>query len=85
LVAIVEDKLSSHVNAGENEGKRLNHDAVVRRLIGPFPVAAANNASIQKSIALDKSWKRSDVSVVAFVQSAKTGETLQALQAPLCQ
>lgn len=85
FLAVVEDKLSSQVNAGENQGKRLNHDAVVRTLLGPFPVAAANNTQIQKSINLDKSWKRNEVSLVAFVQSAKSGETLQALQAPLCQ
>lgn len=85
FIAIVEDKLSSQVSAGENQGRQLNHDAVVRSLMGPFPLAANGVTQVQKSVEIDKAWKRADLSIVAFVQSAKTGETLQALQAPLCQ
>ncbi len=34
---------------------------------------------------LDKSWKESDMGVVAFVQNRNNGEVLQALSVPLCR
>ena len=37
-LALYEDRLSSEVTAGENRGKRLHHDFVVRSLAGPHAI-----------------------------------------------
>ena len=42
--AVTEDGLSSTVRAGENRGKRLAHDHVVRAYAGPLPLDGARAA-----------------------------------------
>jgi hypothetical protein len=80
FLALTENKLASLVSAGENKGKRLQHDFVVRELAGPFAVDAAVNHKFRVATA----WKTRDLSVAAFVQTAATGEVLQALALPWC-
>ena len=80
LLALYESKLSNQVSAGENRGKRLEHDFVVRELAGPFAVDAA----ISHKFKVAPSWKARDLSVAAFVQAAATGEVLQAVALPYC-
>ncbi|MFB0824291.1 DUF1223 domain-containing protein [Chromobacterium violaceum] len=41
MLAVFEDGLQSRVEAGENEGRLLRHDAVARSLAGPFPLSGA--------------------------------------------
>jgi hypothetical protein len=87
FLAITESKLSSRVLAGENRGATLRHDHVVRALLGPVsPGAGAGGDKlvVARSIALDREWKRDDLSLVAFVQSLRTGEVYQAISTPLC-
>ncbi len=81
FLALYENKLANQVNAGENKGKRLQHDFVVRDLAGPF---AADAAEINHKFRLSPAWKTRDMSVAAFVQTAATGEVLQALALPWC-
>lgn len=78
-VALYENNLESQVQAGENRGKRLQHDYVVRVLIGPVAVAVApDKTSLQEwQIPLAVDWKTADMGIAAFVQSTKTGEVLQ--------
>ena len=80
FLALTENKLANQVSAGENKGKRLEHDFVVRELAGPFAVEAA----ITHQFRVAPGWKTRDLSVAAFVQTAATGEVLQALALPLC-
>ena len=71
--AVIENNLSSDVDDGENEGKRLHHDYVVRKLFGPVDHDDANRQ--QKTaitVALDKSWKLHDLQVVAFAENQRT-------------
>ena len=82
FLALYENKLANQVSAGENKGKRLQHDFVVRELAGPF---AADSAVINHRFRLAPAWKTRDLSVAAFVQTAATGEVLQALALPYCQ
>jgi len=86
--ALTEDKLVSRVTAGENRSKTLKHDHVVRELVGPISVDSREHAAgkyqVNRIITLANDWKREDLSLVAFVQNARTGEVLQALAAPLC-
>ena len=83
-LAVYENNLESQVRAGENAGKALRHDYVVRRLIGPIALDKEGRRSLRQQIALDAGWKRADLGVVAFVQDKASGEILQALQRHAC-
>jgi len=67
LIAVTEDRLSSDVRAGENKGRQLIHDGVVRRLtkLGQTD----NRGSFRRvvDVKIDKSW-RGPLHVVAIVQ-----------------
>lgn len=77
-VALYENNLESQVQAGENSGKRLRHDYVVRTLIGPVTASPDKATRQEMQIPLAAEWKRADLGLAAFVQSAKSGEVLQA-------
>lgn len=83
-LAIIENHLQTAIKAGENQGKLLRHDFVVRELAGPFPADATGRSHWKSSITLRTDWKRPDLALVAFVQDPRSGEILQALQVPLC-
>lgn len=81
FLALYENKLANQVRAGENKGKRLEHDFVVRELAGPF---ATNAPSIKHNFRVASAWKTRDLSVSAFVQTSASGEVLQAVALPYC-
>ncbi len=81
---IYENNLATEVAAGENKGKRLRHDFVVRELHGPFAVTAATPLAIDQIIGRDRAWKAADLHAAVFVQDAVTGVALQALNLPWC-
>lgn len=83
-IVLYENMLVSHVKAGENRGKRLLHDFVVRELQGPFAAGPAERASIMQRLQLLPGWKAEDLHVAAFVQDSTTGRTLQTLSLPYC-
>lgn len=83
-LAVYENNLESQVRAGENSGKTLRHDYVVRRLIGPLAPGPDGHLSLRRQIALDAGWKRADLGVAVFVQDKNSGEILQALQRHSC-
>lgn len=78
-LALYEDRLVTDVKAGENRGKRLDHDFVVRDIIGPLPADARGLALIEHRFRLDPHWKIRDLGVAAFVQDIRSGDVLQAL------
>jgi hypothetical protein len=71
-LAITEDDLVSNVTRGENQGRRLAHVAVVRRLTrigrvtGPHPFAARPLGPFAPG------WKPEDLRAVVFAQDART-------------
>lgn len=81
FVALYEDELATQVRAGENTGKRLEHDYVVRELAGPFAVGPAD---IRHTFHLQHDWQTHHLSSAIFVQSNVTGEVLQAMALPWC-
>jgi len=82
-VALVQSGLVSKVEAGENAGKRLAHDHVVRQWrAGPAKFDAAGEAQQQLVLALPA--EAGPLSIVAFAEDTETGEVLQALSLPLC-
>jgi hypothetical protein len=83
-LALYENNLESRVLAGENGGKVLRHDYVVRRLIGPLEPGRDGRLALRQQIALEAGWKRADLGVVVFVQNKASGEILQALQRHAC-
>ncbi|MFN9488448.1 MAG: DUF1223 domain-containing protein [Betaproteobacteria bacterium] len=77
-LALYENRLATEVKAGENRGKRLEHDFVVRDIVGPLAVDA-RGASIEHRFRLGSQWKPRDLGVAAFVQDIRNGDVLQAL------
>ena len=77
FLALFENRLSSKVAAGENASRTLNHDYVVRELVGPL------DPSTRHSFKLQAGWKAADLGVAAFVLNTR-GETLQALAQAAC-
>ncbi len=87
FVAIYENKLVSQVKAGENSGRELKHDYVVRELFGAYQINNKNEFS--KNFTLSPKWKNRDykfesMGAVIFVQNSQTGEILQSLALKLC-
>lgn len=84
-VALYENRLTNAVTAGENQGRTLQHDYVVRQWIGPLDVDEQGAVRLQRTLPLNSDWKMPDLGIVAFVQQQQTGDVLQALALPLRQ
>ncbi len=78
-LAVTENNIISNISAGENHGKTLKHDHVVREFIGPIDINVSKESSITKAINLSQEWNLEELSVVAFVQTMQ-GEILQAVR-----
>ncbi len=83
FVALTESRLASTVRAGENRGKALAHDHVVRALAALGPVDP-QGGSFKHVFPLGSDWKSPDLAVAAFVQDLRTGEVLQAVRLGNC-
>lgn len=83
FIALTENKLASQVGAGENGGKLLRHEHVVREWIGPIPLLKGK-LSTQREIRLNSDWKRDQTVIAGFVQNMATGDILQAVSGRLC-
>jgi hypothetical protein len=80
-LVIIENNLVSDVDDGENDGKRLQHDYVVRKYLGPyFHDKSVDQANHKYTVELASQWKRQDLSIVAFAENSRTGEVLQAVR-----
>lgn len=82
-LALTESGLSSSVSRGENRGRRLAHEHVVRSLIGPLSLSAGG-LQIERDLALGSNWNKSRLGVVAFIQSTRDGRVVQALGVQQC-
>ncbi len=80
-VGIYENELSNVITVGENVGKTLLHNYVVRNWQGPLAFEPGKPLSI--SLSFEQEWKPENLGVAVMVKLAKTGETLQALNAQL--
>ena len=84
-LAAYENKLASDVAAGENRGKRLEHDFVVREWLGPIGFDRGLKLADRRSLPLLASANLKHSGVAAFVQDRSSGEVLQALMLPACK
>ncbi len=83
LFALTESDLATQVLRGENEGKRLAHAPVVRKLerLGAASPEGAFTARVP--LRLEPGWKAEHLRAVAFVQRPGAGEIVGAGAAPL--
>jgi len=84
-LAAYENKLASDVAAGENRGRRLEHDFVVREWIGPIGFGEGVKVEEKRALPLLRSVNAKNLGVAAFVQNRSTSEVLQALMLPVCE
>jgi hypothetical protein len=82
-VAVAENGLSTQVRAGENAGRKLGHEHVVRAWIGPLKLQGGS-VEFRRSVPLDRTWQRGRLEVSAFVQDPHDGRVLQAVGAGQC-
>ena len=83
LVAYADSGLRSDVGAGENRGKRLSHDHVVRALQSAAGRRRQRTVSTRRSD-FERPREAGDApTLVAFVQRRSTGDILQAVAVPL--
>lgn len=68
VLAVVENGISTKVTAGENSGRTIDDDAIVRKLVR----VGTGSLETTVSIPLDKSWNPSRLGVVVFLQDRKT-------------
>lgn len=78
FVALSENALSEQVRGGENRGKTLRHDEVVRAFAGPLPAPHA-----QTTLRIPRRVDRAKASLVAFVDDPASGSVVQALRVSL--
>jgi hypothetical protein len=78
FVAVTEDKLTSRVSAGENQGVTLSHDHVVRQWIGPIALTGGH-AEVKQAVSTLANWNPANLGVAGFVQDMKSGHVLQAV------
>jgi hypothetical protein len=80
MLALTQDGLSSNVARGENGGRRLIHDAVVRQLsvIGRINLEEGGSFSAAPVINIPGDWNRKSVHVVVFVQERSSRRVLGA-------
>lgn len=75
VLVLTEDNLTSRVNAGENQGKTLEHIAVVRSMKTLEPLKQrTQETSIKTGLPYDRDWGMENLNVVSFLQSKQTGE-----------
>ena len=73
FLVVAENRLHSDVKRGENAGRALEHDGVVRQLLpaGKIDNAAAGFSSTVP-VHFDRDWNRANLRAVVFVQERRT-------------
>ncbi len=77
LVAIAEDNLLTDVKRGENGGRKLEHDSVVRELKSVGSITSGQKSfEIEIQPQFDAKWKRKDLRIVVFVQENESRKVI---------
>jgi len=80
-LVVYESGLSSQISAGENTGRTLKHDYVVRFLSSPQDTTAGQEHPFE--VRLDPGWNPSGLGVSAIIKLKNSGRTLQAVKGVL--
>ena len=83
-LALYENGLTSNVRAGENTGRQLRHDFVVRDWVGPFPISDVQDTKINH-VFTHADVVSGNSGVAALVELADGSRLLQAVSQPLCR
>ena len=81
---LFQNGLVSDVGRGENSGRQLHHDYVVRGLLSSKTVDQSGKIKFQDRFVLPDDAQVKAMGVAVFAQDVKTGVVLQAMAAPLC-
>jgi len=81
-VAVFENGITRRIGAGENRGRTLKHDFVVRHWSAPIAIARGHNRA-QVEVDIPADWNRPNLGFAVVVQNRRTFATLQALSASL--
>ncbi len=82
-VALYENGLVTNVQAGENAGRQLKHDYVVRKLFGAYQINNQNQFS--KNFTLHASWANKNAGAAIFLQDSTNGRVIQSLALDFCR
>lgn len=82
-LALYENGLASAVRRGENAGRHLRHDFVVRQWLGPLPLGPDGRLDSRQRLALD-GVDANRAGLAAVVESGDGRRYHQALALPLC-
>ncbi len=74
LLAVFEMDLETPVGRGENAGRTLHNDRVVRRLERVARLDGRGSTRHRHTVPLDEAWTRENLGVAVFVQDAATLE-----------
>jgi hypothetical protein len=83
FLALAENGIATKVGAGENGGRTLRHDYVVRDWSAPVTLGSDGKAVLSRTIPIPRGAFASSLGVAAFVQSEQ-GAVLQALSLDAC-
>jgi hypothetical protein len=84
VLVTVEDGLTTDVARGENRGRTLSHDAVVRSMKTVARLEPGESPpQLERSLPIDASWDLTRLRVIALVQDARSLAILGAAEAPL--
>ncbi len=83
-IAVYENAITSKVASGENAGKTLQHDFVVRALLGPVLNPPDGITKLEQKIPLPADVRHEGLGIAVFVQDRRTGVVLQAAAAEGC-
>ncbi|KUM04895.1 DUF1223 domain-containing protein [Chromobacterium subtsugae] len=81
MLALFENGLQSWVEAGENRGSLLRHDAVVRGLWGPFALDGGGHAALSRHLAFAAGQRPEFSGVAAWLEDVDSGAVSQAVVA----
>jgi hypothetical protein len=85
-IVLTEDDLHTSVARGENAGRKLDHRSVARTLTA-VPISVSNghehDVTTNTTIAIDRTWRRDRLNVVAFIQDSKTMRVLGVATRPV--
>lgn len=83
-VAVYESGITRRIGGGENRGRTLKHDFVVRHWSAPIVIRRGlNHAEVDVDIPAD--WRRPNLGLAVVIQNRRTFETLQAVSASLAE
>lgn len=80
--AVYESSIVREIGGGENSGKILTHDYVVRHW-SEAKAVEHGSSSHNISLDLDENWRLENLGVAVIVVNPQNGDTLQAVNAPL--